>query len=86
MYAQDPYWKIGRQEWNTHACTETGFGKWNMHGMHMYAQTPVLEKRHQAWDRPVAMARLPEAKEITSRLWKSAPGQGGMLHMPEIPG
>lgn len=35
---------------------------------------------------PVVMARLPEAKDSTSRLWKSAPGQGEMLHIPEMPG
>lgn len=35
---------------------------------------------------PVAIARLPDAKDSTSKLWKSAPGHGGMLHMPEIPG
>ena len=61
---------------------ENGHQAW---GTHVCAES-ILGNGHEAQETPVAMARLPEAKESTSRLWKSAPGQGGMLHMPEIPG
>lgn len=54
-------------------------------GKSQYAQSDEnLGSRE--YDIPVAMARLPDAKDSTSKLWKSAPGHGGMLHMPEIPG